>query len=72
MTMTREEGRLGHSGSSCYSEPPRQRLFLAELKEGKNIPVAAGNCEAPRAIVYERRLFHKRRAPLLEVTAASM
>src|SRR5215831_16834618 len=42
-------------------------LFLANPKEGKDIPVGIADFEAPQAVVYERQLFHKRRTPLAKL-----
>ena len=42
-------------------------LLLADLSEGKDIPVGIGDLEAPQAVIDERQLFHERRTPLLEL-----
>ena len=42
-------------------------LFVADPKEGEDIPVSVGDLEAPQTLVYERQFLHERRAPLAEL-----
>src|SRR5436309_16143839 len=45
----------------------RNPLFLANPKEGKDIPVGIADFEAPQTVVYERQLFAERHTPLAKL-----